>query len=82
MKLIPDIKKAHKFWSVRLGALTTLVATMVAAAPDALMAVWATLPPDLKAFIPPEYGQIIVVVLIVSSLIARLIDQPKVTNSD
>jgi hypothetical protein len=82
MKLIPDIKKAHKYWSVRLGALTTLIATIVAAAPDALMATWATLPPDVKAYIPPEWGQIIVVVLIVSSLVARIIDQPKVTNSE
>lgn len=64
MKLIPDWKDAWKWFSVQ--ALAVLVA---------LPLVWASLPADLKAFVPDGWERWILIAVAAAGLIGRIIDQ-------
>lgn len=66
MKLIDDWRSAWKYFSVH--------ALLIA---GVLPSVWATLPPDLKAYIPPSIMALITAVIAVSGIVGRLTDQSK-----
>jgi hypothetical protein len=80
MQLIPTWRSFWRFWSVRFtflgGALLTLVTTF----PDAALQAWLMLPQDMKQYIPVHYLQIVSVGLLMLSIVARLVKQPKVAE--
>lgn len=61
-RLIPELRLAWRFWSVRLSAVGA-----------AMSAAWVALPADTRALVPG--AQWIGLVLFVSITVVRLIDQ-------
>ena len=81
IKLIPNWQKWWRMWSMRLGALGTLVTGYVVAVPDAALTAWNALPQELKNVMPPNWLPMVGVGIFVSSLFARLIHQPKLNEA-
>lgn len=77
MKLIDDWKNGLKFWSVRLGVIGTIVASIFIAVPDAAIFAWNLLPLEFKSAIPERYMPMIGVSVFFLSMIARFIKQTK-----
>lgn len=75
MKLIPEWRKCHKMWSIRLGVLGSAIIGFVTAFPDAAVQAWNLVPGELKAFIPEQYLPLVGVAVFVASLLARLVRQ-------
>jgi hypothetical protein len=63
-RLIADVRRAHRLWSVRLSALGA-----------GLSAAWTALPPDTRLAMPA--GQWIGLALFLAIGLARIIDQPE-----
>ncbi|CAH0198087.1 hypothetical protein SRABI106_01465 [Rahnella aquatilis] len=66
MRLVENWKQCWKWFSIH--------ALLIA---GVLPSVWATLPPDLKAYIPPSIMGLITAVVAVSGVVGRLTDQSK-----
>lgn len=75
MKLIPEWRQCHKFWSVRLQAAGVAILTFVQGFPDAFIHIWAALPSDVTSAFPAGAVKWIGVVVLVCGIIARLIRQ-------
>lgn len=68
IKLVDDVKNSLGWFSIQ--ALSAVAGLSVA---------WATVPDELKVFIPPVYMPYVVGALAVSGIAGRLIDQGKKT---
>lgn len=66
LKLVPDWRSAWRWFSVQAFAAIAL-----------LPMVWASLPADLKGYIPPGWGKYIVIGIALAGVIGRMIDQKK-----
>jgi hypothetical protein len=66
MKLIPDWRQAWKFLSVQAFAIII-----------ALPMIWATLPADVKGYLPDDWKPWIMMALAVAGILGRIIDQNK-----
>ena len=64
MKLVPNARRAWRWFSVQAMAIST-----------AILATWAAVPDDLKASIPAEWVMVGAAVLMVAGIIGRLVDQ-------
>ncbi len=58
-RLVDNWRTAWRWWSIRLAALLGFVATYLLAAPETLVQVINTLPPELRGWVPPLLGPII-----------------------
>jgi len=77
MKLIDNWKESWKFWSMRLAALGTVIASVLVASPEAAMVAWNTFPEEFKQFIPPHWMPFIGIGIFACSMVARVIKQEK-----
>lgn len=77
LELVDNWKKWHKFWSVRLGLIGTAITAFFLAAPDAAIQVWAVMPDDIKATLPPEFVKYFGVFLMAAGSFARIVKQNK-----
>ena len=64
MKFIDNLPQLWKMWSVRIMAILAIVAS-----------VWAQIPDDVKALIPPQYLGYAVGFVSVCGIVARAIKQ-------
>ena len=64
MKLVPDARRSWRWFSMQ-------VLTALAAAP----LIWAAIPPDVQAFLPPEWRPWVLTLMAVAGIAGRLIDQ-------
>ncbi len=64
MKLVPNARKAWRWFSMQLLTVTA-----------ALQVAWETLPPDALAVIPTDWRGYITLGLILAAMVGRLIDQ-------
>lgn len=78
LKLIDNIKQAHKFASVQLGLAGVATSGFLIASPDAALALWNAIPDSLKALIPPQYVPLVGVLVSLLSVVSRLIKQKNV----
>lgn len=78
MKLIDNIRQAHKFASVQLGLAGVATSGFLIASPDAALALWNAIPDSLKALIPPQYVPLVGVLVSLLSVVSRLIKQKNV----
>ncbi|WP_394065433.1 hypothetical protein [Alcaligenes sp. WGS1538] len=76
MKLISNWRDSWRMTSVNLPALGLALLAVLDAAPDALTSVWLSLPPDLKTYIPPDFGKWIGFLMIGLGVASRLVIQP------
>jgi len=65
-RLVPDWRSAWRWFSVQ--ALAALAA---------LPMVWVSLPADLKAYVPKEWGLAIVCAIAIAGIAGRVVDQNK-----
>lgn len=63
-KLVPDWRKAWRWFSMQAMAVST-----------AILATWALLPADLKARLPDDVGLVAAIVALVAGMVGRLVDQ-------
>ncbi|MNK60144.1 hypothetical protein D3C87_792720 [compost metagenome] len=82
MKLIPQWREWHRFWSVRLQILGTAILALALETPHALLTVWSMVPADLRAELPEGTGKWIGIAVIAFGIIARIIYQPKIAKRD
>lgn len=66
MKLVPDWRRAWRWFSVQSLAIIALIPV-----------VWPNLPPEAHAWVPPEWRPWIVFALAVGGIVGRLVDQNK-----
>jgi hypothetical protein len=64
MKLVPDARRSWRWFSVQ-------VLTALAAAP----LIWASIPPDVQAFLPEAWRPWVLAAMAVAGIAGRLIDQ-------
>ncbi|MER1940658.1 hypothetical protein ABS755_08110 [Castellaniella sp. FW104-16D08] len=77
MKLIPEWRQCHRFWSVRLQAVGVALITFVQGFPDAFIHVWAVLPPDVTAAFPADTVKWLGIAVLACGIVARIIRQDK-----
>ena len=82
MKLIPQWREWHRFWSVRLQLLGAAILTLALETPNALLTVWSMVPADLRAELPEGTGKWIGIAVIALGIIARLVQQPSLNKRD
>ena len=66
MKLVPNARKAWRWFSMQLIAFAA-----------ALQVLWETLPADAVAVIPADWRGYITIGVLVLAMVGRLIDQPR-----
>lgn len=66
MKLVPDWKRAYRWFSMQAMALSL-----------ALLGAWELLPADLKEALPEAYTRVAAIVLLLAGLAGRLVKQEK-----
>lgn len=66
MRLVENWKQCWKWFSIHALLIVGVLPT-----------VWATLPPDLKAYIPPSIMGLITAAVAVSGIVGRVTDQSK-----
>lgn len=80
MKLIPQWREWHRFWSVRLQLLGAAILTLALETPNALLTVWSMVPADLRTELPEGTGKWIGIAVIALGIVARFIRQPKLAQ--
>jgi len=65
MKLIPDAKRAWRWFSVQAMALSGIIP-----------AAWLAVPDEMRAAVPTEWLAACAIALAVLGVIGRLVDQP------
>lgn len=73
-RLIDDWRCGWRFWSVRLGALGTLLEAAFLALPDLALEIWAMVPAEL---VPFGAVRVVPLILIALGLAARFVKQRK-----
>lgn len=76
-ELIPDWRRAPRFFSVQGGTLGALALLIFVEFPDAALAVWGLMPHELRSVIPPEKMVYVSLIFLAFSIIGRLIKQEK-----
>ncbi len=75
-KLIDNVDKWWKFWSIRFGIL----GATILAFPDTVYQVWLTIPPEVR----PEFLTVHVdklgMIMMIASVLSRVIKQPKLIS--
>lgn len=82
MKLIDNWKESWRFWSMRLAALGTAIATVLVASPEAAYTTWSVLPQEVKEMLPPEWTPLIGIGIFACSMVARVIKQQKLARGN
>lgn len=63
-RLVDDWRTAFRWWSVRIAIAFGFVATYLLAAPETLVQVIHSLPPELRGWVPPALGPIITALIV------------------
>jgi hypothetical protein len=75
MKLVDDARDWSKWWSVRLSILGGAILTFLEVYPNAVGTIIQNLPSDIRSNIHEEIFQVIGIICVVASPIARVIKQ-------
>ena len=77
MKLIPEWKQIHKFWSVRLQVAGMAILAFVQEFPDVISQSWLVLPTDIRATLPENLIQWLGYACLALGIFARIVLQTK-----
>lgn len=80
LELVSNWRVWYKFWSIRLAVVGTAITTVFLAAPDAAIQVWAVMPEDVKATLPPAFVKYFGVFLMAAGSFSRIIKQNKLNE--
>lgn len=73
--VIDEWRDGWRFWSVRIQAAAVAAGTVLAAMPNELAQIWASLPPELRAAMPPAVVRWLPILLGLSAIAARFLKQ-------
>lgn len=76
LKLIDDWKGAWRFWSVQLAAIGSALQALLAWWPDAALAMWNSMPAELKAMLPQSALMTVPLLFFGAAIVARVVKQP------
>jgi hypothetical protein len=76
-RLIDDVNRWWRLWSIRLAALGAVITAFVQWFPDTLSAVWNTIPPDMRELLPAPLLHSVPIILFVAVAVSRLVAQRK-----
>lgn len=82
MKLIPEWRQCHRFWSVRLQAAGLGILGVLQAFPEAVAHVWLILPAEIHSAIPDEALKWVGYACLVAGIVARIIRQDRLHAAD
>lgn len=75
VQLVDNWKSFHRFWSIRLGALGSIVTGVFIAWPDCLLQMFQSMPPDIRMLVHPKTLQYIGLFLFLMAMLSRVIKQ-------
>ncbi|UXO93946.1 hypothetical protein Pan3_24 [Pseudanabaena phage Pan3] len=81
-RLIPDWRKAWRLWSVRLNALGLAILGWVTIDPVGVLYVWNLMPPQVRAMLPENFLTFAGLALFALSMLARIVRQPKLEQTN
>ena len=81
-RLVPEARAWWKLWSIRFNALGLALLAWVQVDPVSVLAVWNMMPPAVTRAVPASALMWVGMALFALSMVARLVVQPKVRNSD
>ncbi|MEN9936064.1 MAG: hypothetical protein RLZZ387_2643 [Chloroflexota bacterium] len=78
LHLIDDwARKWWRLWSVRLNAIGLAILAWVQIDPVGALAVWAMMPSEVRAALPPNFVTVVGLLFFGLSMLARLVVQPR-----
>jgi len=77
VRLIEQWRSFWRMWSLRFTAMGTVLLSWITMSPDILIAAWANLPDEVKAYIPQQYLMHVTIALFVLGMVSRLVKQEK-----
>ena len=80
MQLIPNWRDAWRMTSVNLPAIGLGILTILEAAPDAILSIWAVLPIEVRASIDPDHIRYAGYAVIAIGVASRIIRQPRLAQ--
>ncbi|MDZ7922714.1 MAG: hypothetical protein U5M23_01355 [Marinagarivorans sp.] len=79
-----EFRVCWRFWSLRIGFIASSgvggLTALILAWPESIVAVWASIPDDAKAFIPDEYLPAIAFFIFAASALNRIVKERAVKN--
>jgi hypothetical protein len=73
--LVDDARNWWRWWSMRLNALGLAILAWVQIDPVSVLYVWAMMPEEVKAILPPRFLVFVGLGLFALSMIARVVKQ-------
>lgn len=80
IELVAHWRKWWKMWSVWLSIIGSSLLAFVTFAPQQVLEIWSSLPPDLKSAIPEDILSRITYAVWILAIIAKFIRQKKLTK--
>jgi hypothetical protein len=77
LELVAHWRTFYKLWSVRFNAMGVALLSGMLAFPQIVADAWTALPPEMKALLPQQYVMWVPVALMMISMYARIVRQPK-----
>lgn len=77
LELVAHWRTFYKLWSVRFNAMGVALLSGMLAFPQIVADAWAALPPEMKSLLPQQYVMWVPVFLMIVSMYARIVRQPK-----
>jgi hypothetical protein len=75
LRLIPDWKKCHRFWSVRISALGAAIMGLFTIWPDSALQLWAAMPDEVRTLIPHRIVSGLAAFVFVMTTASRIVKQ-------
>jgi len=82
LEFVAHVKVLWRAWSVRLSVLSVLLAATAQEFPQYAITAWNSLPPDVKALLPPDWLHYISMGLVVLAVFAQIFRQPRMRRDD
>ncbi|HEX7386235.1 MAG TPA: hypothetical protein VF285_03030 [Castellaniella sp.] len=82
MKLIPEWRSCHRFWSVRLQAAGLGILGVLQAFPESVAHVWLILPAEIHSAIPDAALKWVGYTCLAAGILARIIRQDRLHTTD
>jgi hypothetical protein len=82
MKLIPNWRHAWRLASVRVAAIGAIATTAAAAAPDAALQIWQSLPDPIRDLVPSPVSRWVGPALFAATMVARILRKPEAGDGE
>lgn len=81
-RLVPEVRHAWRWWSMRLNALGLAILAWVQFDPVSVLAVWNMMPAHVRGVMPEHALTGLAFIFFALAMLARLVRQPKLEQTD